>query len=161
MRSWWRHEQHSIRIVYNHSFVMVDTTRDALRSQKTVTRTGLTTSLWTTRSYLPPGGGRAALAEPLGHEEVEEHLDVPVPHMVDAVPVTEGILPPLGQRLLCVLPVIYQLDVRDLGGHSDFTRRARKGTPPRRVREATHGVAALLLELTDEKSYTDPDFSLK
>ena len=37
-----------------------------------------------------------------------------------------------------------QLDVRDLGGHLDFTtRRARAGTLSKRVKEATHGVAAV------------------
>ena len=30
-----------------------------------------------------------------------------------------------------------QLDVRDLGGHLDFTRRARAGTLSNRVRDAT------------------------
>ena len=30
-----------------------------------------------------------------------------------------------------------QLDVRDLGGHLDFTVRARAGTLSKRVREAT------------------------
>ena len=35
-----------------------------------------------------------------------------------------------------------QLDVRDLGGHLDFTLRARAGTLSRRVREATLGVAS-------------------
>ena len=36
-----------------------------------------------------------------------------------------------------------QLDVRDLGGHLDFTLRARAGTPSKRVREATSGVASV------------------
>ena len=36
-----------------------------------------------------------------------------------------------------------QLNVRDLGGHLDFTRRARIGTLSNRVREATLGVAAV------------------
>ena len=36
-----------------------------------------------------------------------------------------------------------QLDVRDLGGHLDFTFRARAGTLSRRVGEATVGVAAV------------------
>ena len=36
-----------------------------------------------------------------------------------------------------------QLDVRDLGGHLDFTMRARAGTLSKRVREATLGVAYL------------------
>ena len=36
-----------------------------------------------------------------------------------------------------------QLDVRDLGGHLDFTYRARAGTLSRRVGEATVGVAAV------------------
>ena len=36
-----------------------------------------------------------------------------------------------------------QLDVRDLGGHLDFTYRARAGTLSRRVGEATIGVAAV------------------
>ena len=36
-----------------------------------------------------------------------------------------------------------ELDVRDLGGHLGFTRRARVGTLSGRVREATHGVAAV------------------
>ena len=36
-----------------------------------------------------------------------------------------------------------QLDVRDLGGHLDFTRRARAGTLSKRVRQATFGVAAV------------------
>ena len=35
-----------------------------------------------------------------------------------------------------------QLDVRDLGGHLDFTFRARAGTLSKRVSEATVGVAA-------------------
>ena len=34
-----------------------------------------------------------------------------------------------------------QLDVRDLGGHLDFTFRARAGTLSKRVGEATFGVA--------------------
>ena len=34
-----------------------------------------------------------------------------------------------------------QLDVRDLGGHLDFTRRARAGTLSCRVKEATADVA--------------------
>ena len=41
-----------------------------------------------------------------------------------------------------------QLDVRDLGGHLDFTRRARAGTFSNREREVTIGVlvvGALLL----------------
>ena len=37
----------------------------------------------------------------------------------------------------------FQLDVRDLGGHLDFTYRARAGTLSRRVGEATVGVAAV------------------
>ena len=36
-----------------------------------------------------------------------------------------------------------QLDVRDLGGHLDFTYRARAGSLSRRVGEATVGVAAV------------------
>ena len=36
-----------------------------------------------------------------------------------------------------------QLDIRDLGGHLDFTYRARAGTLSRRVGEATVGVAAV------------------
>ena len=36
-----------------------------------------------------------------------------------------------------------QLDVRDLGGHLDFTLRARAGTLSKRVREATLGVASV------------------
>ena len=36
-----------------------------------------------------------------------------------------------------------QLDVRDLGGHLDFTRRTRAGTLSERVGEATVGVAAV------------------
>ena len=36
-----------------------------------------------------------------------------------------------------------QLDVRDLGGHLDFTLRARAGTFPKRVGEATVGVASV------------------
>ena len=36
-----------------------------------------------------------------------------------------------------------QLDVRDLGGHLDFTRRARAGTLSKRVRDATLGVASV------------------
>ena len=36
-----------------------------------------------------------------------------------------------------------QLDVRDLGGHLDFTSRARTGTLSKRVREATLGVASI------------------
>ena len=36
-----------------------------------------------------------------------------------------------------------QPDIRDLGGHLDFTRRARAGTLSRRVKDATHGVVAV------------------
>ena len=36
-----------------------------------------------------------------------------------------------------------QLDVRDLGGHLDFTLRARAGTISKRVRDATLGVASV------------------
>ena len=36
-----------------------------------------------------------------------------------------------------------QLDVRDLGGHLDFTRRAGAGTLSKRVRDATLGVASV------------------
>ena len=36
-----------------------------------------------------------------------------------------------------------QLDVRDLGGHLDFTFRARAGALSNRVREATFGVASV------------------
>ena len=36
-----------------------------------------------------------------------------------------------------------KLDVRDLGRHLDFTRRAWAGTLSGRVREATRGVAAV------------------
>ena len=36
-----------------------------------------------------------------------------------------------------------QLDVRDLGGHLDFTLRTRAGTLSKRVREATSGVASV------------------
>ena len=36
-----------------------------------------------------------------------------------------------------------QLDVRDLGGHLDFTLRARAGTLSKRVREATFGGASV------------------
>ena len=36
-----------------------------------------------------------------------------------------------------------ELDTRDLGGHWDFIERARAGALSRRVREATHGVAAV------------------
>ena len=38
---------------------------------------------------------------------------------------------------------IGQLDVRDLGGHLDFTLKARAGTFSKRVREATLGVASV------------------
>ena len=42
------------------------------------------------------------------------------------------------------MPWKVKLDVRDLGGHLDFTsRRAGAGTLSRRVRDATHGVAAV------------------
>ena len=36
-----------------------------------------------------------------------------------------------------------QLDVRDLGGHLDFTMRARSGTLSKRIREATLGVSSV------------------
>ena len=36
-----------------------------------------------------------------------------------------------------------QLDVRDLGGHPDFTLRARAGALSKRIREATFGVASV------------------
>ena len=36
-----------------------------------------------------------------------------------------------------------QLDVRDLGGHLDFTLRAWAGTLSNRIREATTGVASV------------------
>ena len=36
-----------------------------------------------------------------------------------------------------------QLDVRDLGGHPDFTRRARAGTLSNTVRDATFGFASV------------------
>ena len=36
-----------------------------------------------------------------------------------------------------------QLDIKGLGGHLDFTKRARAGTLSKRVREATMGVAAV------------------
>ena len=36
-----------------------------------------------------------------------------------------------------------QLDVRNLGGHLDFTRRARAGTISKRIRDATLGVASV------------------
>ena len=36
-----------------------------------------------------------------------------------------------------------QLKVRDLGGHLDFTLRARAGTLSNRVREAASGVASV------------------
>ena len=36
-----------------------------------------------------------------------------------------------------------QLDGRDLGGHLDFTRRARAGTLSKRICEATSGVASV------------------
>ena len=36
-----------------------------------------------------------------------------------------------------------ELDVRDLGGHLDFTRRAWAGTLSKRVKDATHGVVAI------------------
>ena len=36
-----------------------------------------------------------------------------------------------------------EIDVRDLGGHLDLTFRARAGTLSKRVRDATHGVAAV------------------
>ena len=35
------------------------------------------------------------------------------------------------------------MHVRDLGGHLDFTRRARAGTLSKRLREATYGVASV------------------
>ena len=38
---------------------------------------------------------------------------------------------------------LFSWTLGDLGGHLDFTRRARAGTLSRRVREATHGVAAV------------------
>ena len=41
------------------------------------------------------------------------------------------------------MPWKVKLDVRDLGGHLDFTRGARAGTLSRRVKDATHGVAAM------------------
>ena len=37
----------------------------------------------------------------------------------------------------------FSLDVRDLGGHLDFTYRARAGTLSGRVGKATVGVAAV------------------
>ena len=40
-------------------------------------------------------------------------------------------------------PCKVALDVRDLGGHLDFTRSARAGTLYRRVKEATHRAAAV------------------
>ena len=36
-----------------------------------------------------------------------------------------------------------ELDVRHLGGHLDFTGKARAGTLSRRVKDATHGGAAI------------------
>ena len=36
-----------------------------------------------------------------------------------------------------------QLDIKDLVGHLDFTRRARAGTLSKRIGEATLGVAAV------------------
>ena len=43
--------------------------------------------------------------------------------------------------------VSLELDVRDLDGHLDFTWRVRAGTLSRRVKEATHGVAAVCVLL--------------
>ena len=40
-------------------------------------------------------------------------------------------------------PWMVELDVRDLGGHLEFSCRAGAGTLSRRVKEATHGVAAV------------------
>ena len=40
-------------------------------------------------------------------------------------------------------PWSVELDVRDLGGQLDFTRRTGAGTLSRRVLEATHGVSAV------------------
>ena len=40
-------------------------------------------------------------------------------------------------------PLSVELDVRDLGGHLDFTRMAGAGSLSRRVKDATHGVAAV------------------
>ena len=40
-------------------------------------------------------------------------------------------------------PWTAELDVRDLGGHLDFTKRVRAGTLPKRVKDDTHGVAAV------------------
>ena len=36
-----------------------------------------------------------------------------------------------------------ELDVRDLGGHLDFTNRARAGALSKREKGATHGVPAV------------------
>ena len=36
-----------------------------------------------------------------------------------------------------------ELDVRDLGGHLEFTRRARAGTLSKSVKDATRAVAAV------------------
>ena len=36
-----------------------------------------------------------------------------------------------------------ELDVGDLGGHLDFTKRKRAGTLSGRVKDAPHGVAAV------------------
>ena len=47
-----------------------------------------------------------------------------------------------------------ELEVWDLGGHLDFTRRAGAGTLPRRVKEATHGVAPVGL-LALEEAFQD------
>ena len=41
------------------------------------------------------------------------------------------------------MPWKVKLDVGDLGGHLDFTGRARAGTLSQRVVDATHGVAAV------------------
>ena len=40
-------------------------------------------------------------------------------------------------------PWTVELNVRDLGGHLDFTKRARAGALSRREKGATHGVPAV------------------
>ena len=47
------------------------------------------------------------------------------------------------EALGCVGSWKVELDIRDLGGHLDFTRRARAGTLFKRVKNATHGVVAI------------------
>ena len=137
MRSWWRHEQQSIRMplatVSHHSFGKVDTAHDSPRSQKTVTRTE---AAGTQYFSVDDEDLLAAGERPAAQEKVERHSA----NVMELLPLVGPVslqgsalvdffkritVEPMVEQVTDVPKISYDLDGRRADGEANFSGRSR------------------------------------